>query len=288
MTAYEYILSKQTQWALNHGIPLVGSKGSRGQQAYTPDLNQNLLEPLAPDVRAAFLHGDGNEIVGSANSPAKMQAVHSSSALAVNVFQHWQTVNQVSVIAAACGFCRVGNNTSQRIVFEDKYAVDNRFQFSPNIDVVFHNSDSSKFKRFAVECKFSEPYRSQRHGGLKPEYISLEMVWDDIPRLHELAKSICPNDTRFTYLHAAQLIKHLLGLKTKAGKSGFRLLYLWYNVLGKEGAIHREEIESFSKVARADDIKFHVLSYQELMVRLSRELRQDHDRYIRYLTERYL
>lgn len=253
----------------------------------TPDLNQNLLDPLASDVRAAFLQGNGNEIIGSANNPAKMQAVHSSSALAVNVFQHWQTVNQVSVIAAACGFCKVGNNTLQRIVFEDKYAVDNRFQFSPNIDVVFHNLDSSKFKRFAVECKFSEPYRPQ-HGGLKPEYIKLEMVWGDIPRFHKLAKSICPNDTRFTYLHAAQLIKHILGLKTKAGKSGFRLLYLWYDVLGKEGAIHREEIEIFSEVARADDIKFHALSYQELIVILSRELRQDHDKYIRYLTERSL
>jgi hypothetical protein len=26
MKAYEYILSKQIQWALNHGIKLVGSK----------------------------------------------------------------------------------------------------------------------------------------------------------------------------------------------------------------------------------------------------------------------
>ena len=288
MTAYEYILSKQSQWALNRGIPLVGSKGSRGRPAYTPDLEQNLFEPLAPHVRESFLKGDGNEIIGSASSPAKMQAVHSSSALSVNVFQYWQTVNQPGVIAAACGFCRAGSNTSQGIVFEDKYPVDDRFRISPNIDVAFHNMDSSKFKRFAVECKFSEPFGSQRHGGLKPEYLRLETIWDDIPAIHELAKLICPNDTKFIYLHASQMIKHILGLKRKAGKSGFRLLYLWYDVLGKEGAIHREEIEGFAKVAGADEIKFHTLSYQELILRLSSDFRQDHGRYIRYLTERYL
>jgi hypothetical protein len=169
MTAYEYILAKQTQWALNRSIPLVGSKGSRGRPAYTPHLDQNLFEPLTPHVRDSFLQSDGREIMGCTNNPAKMQAVHSSSALSVNVFQYWQTVNQVGVIATACGFCRAGSNMSQRIVFEDKYPVDNRFRFAPNIDVVFHNMDSSRFKRFAVECKFSEPYGSQRHGGLKPE-----------------------------------------------------------------------------------------------------------------------
>jgi hypothetical protein len=63
MTAYEYILSKQTQWALNHGIQLVGSKVSRGRPAYTSDLNRNLFEPLEPSALESFLHGDGNEII---------------------------------------------------------------------------------------------------------------------------------------------------------------------------------------------------------------------------------
>ncbi len=288
MTAYKYIHAKQTQWALNHGIPLVGSKGPKGLPAYTLELDQNLFEPLAPGVRECFLKGDGSEIKGSAESPAKMQAVHSSSALSVNVFHYWQTVNQVSAIAAACGFCNAGSEMSQSIVFEDKYPVDTKFPFAPNIDVVFYNEDSSTFKRFAVECKFTEPYGSQPHGGLKPAYVTLETVWYDIPALHELARSICPDDTKFRYLHAAQLIKHILGLKTKTGKSGFRLLYLWYDVFGNEGAIHRDEIERFAMVTTADKVKFHALSYQDLILRLSSNFRQEHGRYIQYLTERYL
>lgn len=77
MKAYEYILSKQVQWAMNSGIKLIGSKGKRGRPAYTPELKQNLFEPLEPDVRQSFEKGDGNEIIGSQDSQAKMQAVHS-------------------------------------------------------------------------------------------------------------------------------------------------------------------------------------------------------------------
>ena len=195
MKAYEYITSKQTQWALNRGIPLIGSKGDKGRPAYTSELNQNLFEPLSLDTRKSFEQGDGGEVSGN---PAKIQAVHSSSALGVNVFQYWQSIEQASVIASACGFCRKGNAISKKIVFEDKYPVDDdsgKFPIPPNIDVVFHNSDSSQFKRFAVECKFSEAYSSQKHNGLKPAYLELTKLWSDIPKLREFAESICPNET---------------------------------------------------------------------------------------------
>ena len=288
MKAYEYILAKQTQWALNHNISLIGSKGKRGRPAYTAKLDDNLFEPLETNAFQSFTKGDGNEIRGTSESPAKMQAVHSSSALGVNIFQYWQKIKQVPVIAAACGLCRKGNNVSKKIVFEDKYSIEDKFQFSPNIDVVFYNSDSSKYKRFAVECKFSESYGSMRHSGLKTEYMGLDSLWIDIPNIYDLAKSVSPTDNKFKYLHPAQLIKHILGLKRIFRKNGFRLLYLWYDVLGEEGAIHRKEIEAFSAVSKSDDIKFHALSYQELIVRLSTEYRQDHEAYIKYISDRYL
>jgi hypothetical protein len=288
MNAYEYIISKQILWAWNHGIPLIGSKGSRGRPAYTKELDQNLFEPLDLTVRKSFDHGDGHEIIGDLKSPAKMQAVHSSSALSVNIFQYWRSNNRVSDIATACGFCRKDSAVSKGIEFEDKYPIDDRFLLSPNIDVVFHNSDASRFKRFAIECKFSEAYSPLGHSGLKPKYIGLTTAWSDVTRLFEFAKSICPTDSRFKYLHPAQLIKHILGLKAKCGKNGFRLLYLWYDVIGKEGAIHRDEIEMFSEVARADDIYFASMSYQELIILLANDYKQEHADYIKYITERYL
>ena len=90
------------------------------------------------------------------------------------------------------------------------------------------------------------------------------------------------------YLHPAQLIKHILGLKQKYGKSSFRLLYLWYDVLGEAGYQHRQEIEEFKKVTGDDNIAFSAISYQEVIANLAQNHRQDHPAYISYMTERYL
>jgi len=87
MNAHEYILSKQIQWAYCNNIVLIGSKSNKGRKAYTKKLDDNLFEPLMPKVKSSFNQGDGGELTGN---PCKMQAVHSSSALGVNIFQYWK------------------------------------------------------------------------------------------------------------------------------------------------------------------------------------------------------
>jgi hypothetical protein len=139
MNRLDYIQAKQIAWAKNTGLALIGSKGARGQLVYTTTLEENLFQPLLPDVRASFAAGDGTEL-GFPGQPAKMQALHSSSALAVNVFQYWKTIGQVPVIAAACGLCNPGSRVSYDLRFEEKYPIDDRFGYHPNIDVVIHNN----------------------------------------------------------------------------------------------------------------------------------------------------
>lgn len=287
MNGYEYILSKQIVWAINSGINLTGSKGQRGRPAYTCELNQNLFQPLLPDVRKSFAAGDGGEL-GSAEFPGKMQAVHSSSALGVNIFQYWKSIKAVPVIAAQCGLCRVGSQVSCDIHFEEKHPINDTFGYHPNIDLVIHNEPSAKIKRFAIECKFSEAYGAHKHGGLKEKYLTLADLWVDIPGIRRFAECISPKDNEFVHLHPAQLVKHILGLKRQFGKTGFRLLYLWYDVLGGEGKRHRDEVLKFSELAKTDGIKFHSLTYQELIVNLANNLRAEHPDYIRYVTKRYL
>lgn len=282
MTAFDYILSKQIQWANNHNIKLIGSKGNRGRLAYAKTIEENLFEPLLPEVRNSFNEGDGNELSG------KMHAVHSSSALSVNIFQYWLRIRQVPEITYACGLCKKNNRHPENIKFESKFSISQQFRFSPNIDVVIENSSKSPFRVYAIECKFSEAYSSQGHSGIDPKYLKLERVWNDLPNLHDFAKSISPRDTIFKYLHPAQLVKHILGLKEKYGKNKFRLLYLWYDCLGDEGATHRNEINNFADVATADDIYFHSLSYQELIIKLSTEFREAHENYMNYISSRYL
>ena len=89
MNAFEYILSKQIQWAYRNNITLIGSKGNRGRKAYTQKLDDNLFEPLLPETVKNFKGADGGELTGN---PCKMQAVHSSSALGVNIFQYWKRI----------------------------------------------------------------------------------------------------------------------------------------------------------------------------------------------------
>jgi hypothetical protein len=265
MNARDYIISKQIQWAYRNNIVLIGSKGKRGRKAYTQKLDDNLFEPLC-----------------------KMQAVHSSSALGVNIFQYWKKINQVPAIAAACRFCNTGNISSQSINFEVKFPISEKFLRSPNIDVVINNSSESRFKVFAIECKFSEAYYSRAHSGVSPKYIGLNKAWNNMPNLLKLAKEISPDDNKFTRLHPAQLIKHILGLKEKFGKNKFRLLYLWYDTIGPESAKYHKEIEKFVKITKADNIHFHAMSYQDLIIKLAKKYRGTDKNYIDYISGRYL
>jgi hypothetical protein len=84
------------------------------------------------------------------------------------------------------------------------------------------------------------------------------------------------------------LIKHILGLKKEYGKTGFRLLYLWYDVLGEDGCKHRAEIEEFARIAKLDNIKFHSISYQELIMKLKKDFYIGNENYVNYMTDRYL
>ncbi len=285
MNAFDYILSKQLQWAHRNNITIVRSSGSTGRQVYTQKLDDNLFEPLLPDVRSDFIQGDGRELAGN---PCKMQAVHSSSVLSVNIFQYWKRIDQIPAIAAACGFCNRSNNASQDINFEVKFPITSEFQYSPNIDVVIRNSPKFRYRVFAIECKFSEAYSSRKASGIDPRYIELKNLWADIPNLYKFARTISPVDRKFDHLSPAQLLKHILGLKEKFGRNKFRLLYLWYDTIGLESAKHRREIKEFVEITKADGIYFHAMSYQELIIKLSNNYRDIHRDYIDYITERYL
>jgi hypothetical protein len=285
MNSHEYIISKQLQWAYRNNIGLIGSKINRGRKAYTQNLDANLFEPMLPDVLNNFKKADGGELTGN---PCKMQAIHSSSALGVNIFQYWKKINKISDIAAECGFCRKGSTSSKNIRFEVKYPIGKEFSRSPNVDVVIDNILASKYKVFAIECKFSEAYSNRKHSGLSTKYVNKKAIWNDIPHLYDFAKTISPNDKIFLHLHSAQLIKHILGLKEKFGKSKFRLLYLWYDTIGPESARHHWEIGEFIKITKLDGIRFNARSFQDLIVNLANNYRKLHSNYINYITSRYL
>jgi hypothetical protein len=86
--AASYLRERQILWAQRHDLALCGSALIRGKLAYTPSLNENLFEALLPEARAEYERGDGRELGRPDGLPGKMQAVHSSSAIACNVFHY--------------------------------------------------------------------------------------------------------------------------------------------------------------------------------------------------------
>jgi hypothetical protein len=289
MNPYNYLKKKQIQWALNQDIELFGSEGDKGVRAYTSKVNKNLFEPLSDLAREQIESGDGGELTTKGKQRLRMQAVHSSSVLPVNVFQHWQSIGNFDPIASACGFCNPGACASIALKFEEKFPIMEDASKHPNLDVTFVNESGSKYRFFAVESKFTETYGGRDHGGLKDTYFRDDTVWKGMLNLRQLAETISPDDKIFDHLHAAQLIKHILGLaKVSGGKSRFRLLYLHYDVPGRAGVQHQEEIDQFKSIVVQDGIKFHAMTYQELILKLADRYRREHSDYIRYLVDRYL
>jgi len=287
MTSMDIITNKLQLWAKRHNITLVGSETIRGEKNYCEKLEDNLYLPLNKEVREMIDAGDGGELKSSGMHKSKMSALHSSSAIAVNIFQYWMD-KEISIIASACGFCKETTQISESIHFEEKFKIAGITGNSPNIDVVINNKENESIKAYAIECKFTEAYRTDVKDDIAKQYLD-EDLWQDLPNLHKIAIQISTNDQENKHLHSAQLIKHILGLNAKyKSKSAFKLLYLWYNVLGEDGAKHREEIEEFKKITLADKVNFISISYQELIIKLYQKHYDKHKDYIDYLASRYL
>ena len=93
MFSKEHIILKQIQWAKRKNIDLVGSKITRGRKTYTKTLNENLFQPLSDQTRKDIENGDGGELRGNSSNSPKMHALHSSSAIGVNILQYWDNKN---------------------------------------------------------------------------------------------------------------------------------------------------------------------------------------------------
>lgn len=267
----EMIYRQQQRWAKQHRIEF-------DKDGYTRCLDDNLFEPLSPETSAEFGAGAGDEL-GRGGQRAKMQALHSSSALACNFFQHWRNRNDIDSIAIACGAPK--GMTAMRFEQIHPTPLGGR---PPHLDVEFYGA---KVKPVAIESKFTEPYGRKTKREIRDSYLN-PGLWESLPRCKELVKLIREEEkgwTSFSYLDVPQLLKHILGLATTFGHTGFELLYLWYEVPSPEAEKHRKEIEAFKDHIR-DEVHFRDMTYQELFENI-KKCPTAEDRYISYLAERY-
>jgi hypothetical protein len=275
----------QKQWANERNISLQGSKGEKGDKIYTMDISSNFFMPLSNDSRSEISSGDGNEIKSTNNNPAKIQALHSSSALVVNIFEYWKQNKEYSIIAKLLG---INDKNILNLEYEKQFPIFNKPKTQANVDVCFEYSDNSVV---AIESKYTEPYSSRKtKKTFATKYFEDKNIWNGLPNLSELANMINKNETEFEYLDVVQLLKHILGLQNiTKNKEKYKLIYIYFPAIEKTFEMkHKTEILKLNEIMKLDKINFIYLNWLKVIKKLCRNLKDVRKKYIDYIMERYV
>lgn len=285
----------QARWAERNGIRIGAPPGNPASRAasYVSELQDNLFDPLSERAKQQFIAGAGGELDAPDGQSGNMYAVYSSSALCVNLFHYWSRLlhaappNSKPSLNSLLATCGLPTRPVRSIDFEVPNIVNPHFKVPPHLDVQI-SFDDGPWKCAGIEAKFCEPYGDQKPGGLKPVYLQQTALWQDWPNVRAFAQEISPNDLTHSHFHAAQLLKHLLGLRMQNSRD-FVLVYLWFDVPGAEAAMHhRREIESFGEILKRDGVAFVSRTYQEAFEILRGGNGEPKSPYVAYLHERYL
>jgi len=270
MQSKQQLLYLQRSWASAKGIVFE-------ERGYLENVEANLLQPLSPATKRSFENGSGSELQDTRSRPAKMKALHSSSALAVNVFDYW-VGRDASPMLSALGI----DERHVAISFEKQFPTGLAGN-PPNLDVALRYQNGHVV---GVESKFSEwlTPKSRNKESFKDKYFPEDMdLWKkkDLPKAQQLGEAVHVGDEFFRHLDVPQLLKHVLGMATQLGKQ-FSLYYIYYDCAGPESDVHRQEIVQFDGLV-GDEVRFIARSYQEFF----EELEHDDEVYMAYLRERY-
>ena len=269
--AADYIADCQFNWATHEKISLEG---------YTQRVEDNIFgNVLHPETKEEYKRGKGHELDGKR---AHMKALHSSSALVVNVFDFWRRQNRIQDIARCCG----AEGIVSGMTFEKTQPIGGMDRTPPHLDIEFTGTIP-----LAVESKFTETYhrKTRRDNGDThlDVYLDHYAIWKGLQKTKDLAEHISQQSgsrTDFEYLDVPQLIKHILGLTCSYGGQFF-LLYLWYKIKSKEAQKHEDELAKFSTCIK-DEITFRAMNYQDLFKKI-RQLPDVDSAYLKYLERRY-
>lgn len=258
-----------------------GKKRDHKYNTYLSSIESNLYNnELTNEAQNEFESADGSELIDK-KYPAKIKALHSSSALAYNVFEYWRHRKKDSLVKAMDL-----NSEINSLRLEKKL---NTGISTPNIDVFLKLSDGTSL---SIESKFCE-WMDTKNNNIKDRYFLKkgEQVsrWFDaeLPNCQRLAEDIQGNKVTFKRLDAAQLLKHALGV-AKSELKGSKLLYLYYD-LDNASRIHKEHVKDIERFEEAvkGELNFRVMSYQDLFKAFTESGSNLDFDYLEYLRKRY-
>ena len=218
-------------------------------RGYVREFTENLLPTVRlADFEADLRAGDGNELEG------KFKAVHSSSALAVNVFAPFRARGSELILP--------GSGSITGLEFERKcpHGVSGR---APNLDVLLTGPNGVN----GVESKLTEPL-SRHRAVFSPRYR--EKIQDERRESAWFREMLCLEEDpgRYAWLDAAQLVKHAYGLAHTFPDGPVTLLYLYWEPRYAERfplfVEHRREVDAFSGRVAGARPSFRAMSYPEL------------------------
>jgi hypothetical protein len=269
----DIIRKRQQAWAKRQQHTL-------DEDGYCGCTDDNLYQGLSDAARNDFTLGGGREI-GIDGARGKIQATHSSSALACNWFDYWRDRDFGALSSA---FDVPTPFVTLRL---EAHVPTGMRGADANLDVLLTTADGSLF---AIESKFTEPYTAAAAKSvLKPQYFAQgKSRWTDVglPGCQAVADDLHRGQRDFAALDVAQLLKHMLAL----GRIGNRwtLCCLWYEVPGPQADAHRADLRTFAAQIGSDAVHFKALTYQELFARMEASVGADHVEYMAYLRDRYL
>tara|TARA_R110001599_G_scaffold150929_4_gene335462 strand:- start:93455 stop:94291 length:837 start_codon:yes stop_codon:yes gene_type:complete len=251
-----------------------------GYENYLATNEDNLYaNRLTKEAKSEFELADGSELVDK-KKPAKIKALHSSSALAYNFFEYWRNKDK-AILAKALGI-------DKKIISLRLEKKLNTGISTPNIDVYLELENETSV---SIECKFCE-WMDTKKNIFKSRYFidnKTELKrWKNagLPLTQSLADRINKQD-EFIRLDAAQLLKHALGI-ANSEKENSQLIYVYFDLeqncrIRKE---HEKDIALFSKGVDPKLI-FRAISYQSLFDVLARNGGEIEESYLKYLGSRY-
>jgi len=219
--------------------------------------------------------GGGSELTSHDGRPPKFHAAHSSSALAANTFGPYRNEPKRLTVGGHGGFTN--------LQFESQCPT-GAGRGIANLDVLLKGNGVV----LGVESKLIETLSRKRAQFSRKKY---DKVFENNSKLNSVWRSVYDTlkdqEDLYTYLDAAQLVKHYLGLRQMFKKERVSLVYLYWQPLNaKSFSIyqkHADEIKDLMQRLSGADMPLLAISYPELW----KEMASSNPDHVARLRERY-